>query len=84
MSSEHNERAAESAVNDSYGTTIPAEIRAALDEEIRPGDTVRWTLTDGELSVEIQRERYGTLADLEPLDGPEWDGETAAESAYTE
>jgi len=84
MSSKHSDREAESAVNDSYGTTIPAEIRDALDEDIQPGDTVQWRLVDGELSVEIQRERYGVLDELEPLDGPEWDGEAVAESAYSE
>ncbi|MDZ7747322.1 MAG: AbrB/MazE/SpoVT family DNA-binding domain-containing protein [Halobacteriales archaeon] len=83
MSSEHGDREAESTVTDSYGTTIPAEIRAALDEEIQPGDILRWRLVDGELSIERQRERYGALDELEPLDGPEWDGEITAESAYS-
>ena len=27
---------------------------------------------------------YGALAELKPLDGPEWDGEAVAESAYSE
>jgi bifunctional DNA-binding transcriptional regulator/antitoxin component of YhaV-PrlF toxin-antitoxin module len=75
---------AESVVNESYGTTIPSEIRAALREEIEPGDTVRWIVDDGSLSIEIVPERYGAFDDLEPLDGPEWDGEEVAESAWEE
>ncbi|MFD1571421.1 AbrB/MazE/SpoVT family DNA-binding domain-containing protein [Halorubrum laminariae] len=75
---------AESTINDSYGTTIPAEIRNALDDTLEPGDTVRWVIVDGDLSLEIVHERYGAFEDVEPFDGPAWDSETAAESAWSE
>jgi bifunctional DNA-binding transcriptional regulator/antitoxin component of YhaV-PrlF toxin-antitoxin module len=75
---------AESKVNDSYGTTIPAEVRKALAEEIEPGDTVRWVVSDGQLTMEVVHERYGVFEDAEPFDGPEWDPEEAAESAWSE
>lgn len=75
---------AESTVNDSYGTTIPSEVRNALGEAVEPGDTVRWVVADGTLSVEIVHERYGAFEDAEPLDGPAWDSEEAAESAWSE
>lgn len=87
MSSEsgnQNHVEAESTVNDSYGTTIPSEIRKALGEKIEPGDTVRWVVDDGKLSLEIVHERYGAFEDAEPLDGPAWDSEEAAESAWSE
>lgn len=85
MSSESgNHIEAESTVNDSYGTTIPSEVRKALGKEIEPGDTVRWIVDDGTLSLEIVHERYGAFEDAEPFDGPEWDGEEAAESAWGE
>lgn len=85
MSSDSDARVeAESTVNESYGTTIPSAIRDALEDTLEPGDTVRWVVSDGELSLEIVHERYGVFEDAEPFDGPAWDGETAAESAWTE
>lgn len=85
MSSDSNSHVeAESIVNDSYGTTIPAEIRHALDDALEPGDTVRWVISDEELSLEIVRERYGAFEDAEPFNGPAWESETAAESAWSE
>ncbi|GAB7010728.1 AbrB/MazE/SpoVT family DNA-binding domain-containing protein [Halorubrum trueperi] len=85
MSSDSDTRVeAESTVNDSYGTTIPAEIRNALDDALEPGDTVRWVISDGELSLKIVHERYGAFEDAEPFDGPAWDSETAAESTWSE
>ena len=85
MSSDSDPRAgAESTVNDSYETTIPAPIRAALDDTIEPGDTVRWVLSDADLSIEIIHETYGTFEDTEPFDGLAWESDAAAESAWTE
>jgi bifunctional DNA-binding transcriptional regulator/antitoxin component of YhaV-PrlF toxin-antitoxin module len=84
-SSDDQERVeAESTVNESYGTTIPAEVRQALREELEPGDTVRWIVEDDSVSVEIVHERYGAFGDVAPLDGPEWDGEEVAEGAWGE
>lgn len=81
--SERSERVeTESTVNDSYGTTIPSEVRKALQDDVEPGDTVRWVVSDGEVSMEIVHEGYGAFEDAEPFDGPEWDGEEAAESAW--
>ena len=74
---------AESTVDDSYGTTIPPEVGKALGQAIEPGDTVRWTVSDQELSLEIAHKRDGALADAAPFDGPEWDGEKAAESTWS-
>lgn len=57
----------ETTVNDSHSVTVPAEIRDRLD--IEPGDKLRWALgEDGELRVEVVRQRYGAFADLEPVD----------------
>jgi bifunctional DNA-binding transcriptional regulator/antitoxin component of YhaV-PrlF toxin-antitoxin module len=83
MSSDSDTRVeAESTVNDSYGTTIPAAIRAALDDALEPGDTVRWVISDGELSVEVIHEEYGAFEDAEPFDGPVWESDATAESAW--
>ncbi|MBP1986812.1 AbrB/MazE/SpoVT family DNA-binding domain-containing protein [Halolamina salifodinae] len=81
-SENQNRIEAKSTVNDSYGTTIPSEIRKALGEKIEPGDTVRWVVSDGELSLEIVHERYGAFEDAAPFDGPEWDGEEVAEGTW--
>lgn len=67
----HDRVEAESAVNDSFGTTIPSEVRNALADEVEPGDTVRWTVTDGRISVEIVSEQYGLLAQKGPATGDE-------------
>lgn len=57
----------ETTVNDSHSVTVPSEIRERLD--IRPGDKLRWTLDEeGALHVAVVRQRYGALADLEPVD----------------
>ncbi|MEF8776327.1 MAG: AbrB/MazE/SpoVT family DNA-binding domain-containing protein [Haloarculaceae archaeon] len=73
---------AESTVTERFGTTIPAEVRTALEEEVAPGDTLRWIVTDGKVSVRIVHEQYGAFDDLEPVDGPEWNGESVAETAW--
>ena len=85
MSSESDTRVeAKSTVNDSYRTTIPAVIRAALDDALEPGDTVRWMISDGELSVKIIHKAYGAFEDAEPFDGPAWESDAAAESTWSE
>ena len=84
MSSDSNTRVeAESTVNDSYETTIPAAIRHALDDALEPGDTVRWVISDGELSLEVVHEEHGAFEDAEPFDGPAWESDAAAESAWS-
>jgi len=56
----------ESTITENYAATIPAGVRKRLD--VQPGDKLRWTATDeGELRVEIVRQRYGALDDLEPV-----------------
>ena len=75
---------AESTINDSYETTIPEPIRHALDDTLEPGDTVRWVISDGELSLEVIYEEYGAFEGVEPFDGPAWETDAAAESAWSE
>ncbi len=49
-------------VNDRGTVTVPAAIRRRLD--IEAGDELRWgTTDDGELTVEIVRQRYGAFTD---------------------
>jgi len=51
-------------VSDSGVVTVPASIRQRLD--IEPGDKLRWNTDDeGNLTVEIVRERYGAFEDAE-------------------
>ena len=64
----------ETKVSDSGVVTIPAALRRRLD--IEPGDKLRWsTDDDGNLTVEVVRQRYGAFEDFEPVpmggDGPE-------------
>jgi AbrB family looped-hinge helix DNA binding protein len=61
----------ETTVNDSFSVTIPSTIRDELNVE--PGDKVRWTIEDGELTVEVINERYGAFEDAEPVDIGETD-----------
>jgi AbrB family looped-hinge helix DNA binding protein len=50
----------ETKVSDRGMVTIPAELRRRLD--IEPGDKLRWTTDDeGDLSVEVVRQRYGAF-----------------------
>lgn len=57
----------ETTANDSHSVTVPAVIRERLDSS--PGDKLRWTLTDDwGLQVEVVKQRYGALSDLEPID----------------
>ena len=56
----------ETKVSDSGVVTVPASIRQRLD--IEPGDKLRWHTDDeGNLTVEIVRERYGAFEDFEPV-----------------
>lgn len=52
----------ETTVSDRGMVTIPADLRRRLD--IEPGDKLRWE-TDGEgnLSVEVVKQRYGAFTD---------------------
>ena len=64
----------ETKVSDSGVVTVPASLRRRLD--IEPGDKLRWsTDDDGNLTVEVVRQRYGafegaetTTFDDDPLD----------------
>ena len=56
----------ETRVGDSGVVTIPAALRRRLD--IEPGDKLRWsTDEDGNLTVEVVRQRYGAFEDFEPV-----------------
>ncbi|WP_049909451.1 AbrB/MazE/SpoVT family DNA-binding domain-containing protein [Halorubrum saccharovorum] len=56
----------ETTVSDRGMVTIPAELRRRLD--IEPGDKLRWTTDDeGNLSVEVVKQRYGAFDDFEPV-----------------
>lgn len=57
----------ETTVNDSYSVTVPAAVRREAD--IEAGDKLRWTVDDeGQVSIEIVKQRYGAFSDLEPVD----------------
>lgn len=61
----------ETTVIDGGTVTIPAGIRQRLD--IKPGDKLRWDVTDeGDLIVEVIRQRFGVFDDYEPV---EWEGD---------
>jgi AbrB family looped-hinge helix DNA binding protein len=52
----------ETTVSDRGMVTIPADLRRRLD--IEAGDKLRWDVdTEGNLSVEIVRQRYGAFED---------------------
>lgn len=60
------EPAEETKVSDSGVVTIPAALRRRLD--IEPGDKLRWsTADDGNLTVEVVRQRYGAFDGFEPV-----------------
>lgn len=57
----------ETTVNESYSVTVPAVVRRAAGVEA--GDKLRWSVDeDGELSVEVVKQRYGAFSQLEPVD----------------
>lgn len=64
--SEHTETVGEGAISGNQAS-IPATIRERAD--IEDGDRVRWRWYDGELSVEIVRQREGVFAEFEGFDG---------------
>lgn len=73
--------AGETTVNDSGGITIPARVRELVGVE--PGDKIRWMVDEeGNLDVEVVRERSGAFDDFEPVDWGETDAEELAESAW--
>jgi antitoxin PrlF len=56
----------ETKVSDRGMVTIPASLRRRLD--IEPGDKLRWDADDeGNLSVEVVKQRYGAFDDFEPV-----------------
>lgn len=56
----------ETKVSDRGMVTIPAALRRELD--IEPGDRLRWDIDEeGDLEVEVVRERYGAFDDFEPV-----------------
>jgi AbrB family looped-hinge helix DNA binding protein len=55
----------ETKVNDRGMVTIPASLRRRLD--IETGDKLQWdTDEDGNLSVEVVKQRYGAFDDFKP------------------
>ena len=55
----------ETKVSDRGMVTIPASLRDRLD--IEPGDKLRWQVKDGDLTVEVVRQRYGAFDDFEAV-----------------
>jgi len=56
----------ETKVSDRGMVTIPASLRRRLD--IEAGDKLRWAVDDeGNLSVEVVKQRYGAFDDFEPV-----------------
>jgi len=56
----------ETKVSDRGMVTIPADLRRRLD--IEPGDKLRWkTDEEGNLSVEVVKQRYGAFDGFEPV-----------------
>lgn len=69
----------ETTVSDRGMVTIPAALRRRLD--IEAGDKLRWDVDDdGNLQVELVRERYGAFDDFEPV-SMGGDGETTHDLA---
>ena len=56
----------ETTVTDRGMVTIPAALRQRLD--IESGDKLRWSADEeGNLSVEVVKQRYGAFDDFEPI-----------------
>jgi AbrB family looped-hinge helix DNA binding protein len=55
----------ETTVSDRGMVTIPASLRRRLD--IEAGDKLRWDVEDGELRVEVVKQRHGAFDDFEPV-----------------
>jgi hypothetical protein len=65
-SDEGTEAVGESAISGDRAA-IPASIRERAD--IEDGDTIRWQWQNGELSVEVVRQRTGVFADFDGFEG---------------
>ncbi|MEY7851380.1 AbrB/MazE/SpoVT family DNA-binding domain-containing protein [Natrarchaeobius sp. A-rgal3] len=56
----------ETTVSDRGMVTIPASLRRRLD--IEAGDKIQWDVDDdGNLSVEVVKQRHGAFDDFEPV-----------------
>jgi len=56
----------ETTVNESFSVTVPAGVRRAA--RVEAGDKLRWDADDdGNLSVEVVKQRYGAFDDFEPV-----------------
>lgn len=66
--SDSEEAVGEGAVSGNQAS-IPAAIRERAD--IRDGDRLRWYWDDGELSVEVVRQRSGVFSDFDGFEGSE-------------
>lgn len=56
----------ETTVSERGAVTIPAAFRRRLD--IEAGDKLRWDIDEeGNLSVEVVKQRYGAFDDFEPV-----------------
>jgi bifunctional DNA-binding transcriptional regulator/antitoxin component of YhaV-PrlF toxin-antitoxin module len=57
----------ETTVNESYSVTVPAAIRR--EAGVDAGDKLRWRVDDeGNISVELVKQRYGAFSQLDPVD----------------
>ena len=62
----------QTTINDHYSVTVPAAVRNRLD--IRPGDKLSWEVNEnGDLVVEVVKQRYGAFDDFEAVDMGETD-----------
>lgn len=54
-------------MNESYSVTVPAAVRR--EAGVEAGDKIRWHVDDeGDLSIELVKQRYGAFSQLEPID----------------
>ncbi len=57
----------ETTVDEGHSVTLPSAVREAAG--IEAGDKVRWTVDDdGNVSVEVVKQRRGALSELDPVD----------------
>jgi AbrB family looped-hinge helix DNA binding protein len=62
----------QTTINDHYAVTVPAAVRNRLD--IQPGDKLSWEVDEnGDLVVEVVKQRYGAFDDFEAVDMGETD-----------
>ena len=55
----------ETTVSERGGITIPAAVRESLG--IEAGDKIRWTVEDGDVSIQVVHQREGVFDDFEPM-----------------